>query len=61
MYNKIREELFIQASYINEDFMQMTRLEKLVFLFSDSEITQRCAKTCNIILKIRKSVTETVF
>ena len=61
LYNKIREELFIHASYINDDFMQMNGTEKVVFLFSDSKITQRCAKTCNTILKIRKSVTETFF
>ena len=61
LYNIIREKLFIHASYINDDFMPMSRTEKLVFLFSDSKITQRCAKTCNTILKIRKSVTETVF
>ena len=41
--------------------MQMSGTEELVFLFSDSKITQSCAKTCNTILKIRKSVTETVF
>ena len=46
---KRREELFIHASYINDDFMQMSGTEKLVFLFSDSKITQRCAKTCNTI------------
>ena len=60
-YNKIREELFIHASHINDDFMQMSGTEKLVFLFSDSKITLRCVKTCNTILKMRKSVTETVF
>ena len=61
LYNKIREELFIHTSYINDDFMQMSGTEKLVFLFSDRKITQRCAQTCNTILKIRKSVTETIF
>ena len=49
LYNKIREQLFIHASCINDDFMQMSGTEKLVFLFSDSKITQRCAKTCNAI------------
>ena len=60
LYNKIREELFLHASYINDDFMHISGTEKLVFLFSDSKITQRCAKTGNTILKIRRSVTETV-
>ena len=36
LYNKIREELFIHASYISDDFMQMSGTEKIVFLFSDS-------------------------
>ena len=61
LYNKIREEVFNHASYINDDFMQMSGTEKLVFLFSDSKITPRRAKTCNTIFKIKKSVTETVF
>ena len=59
LYNKIREELFIHASYINDDFMKMSRTEKLVFLFSNSKITRRCDKTCNTIFK-KKSTTETV-
>ena len=59
MYNKIGEELFIYARYINVDFMQMSSTDKLVVLFSESKITQRCAKTCNTISKIRKSVTGT--
>ena len=59
MYNKLREELFIHASYINVDFMQMSSTDKLVVLFSESTIIQRCAKTCNDIFKIRKIVAET--
>ena len=61
MYNNLREKLFIRARYVNVDFMDIINTDKLVFLFSESKITQRCAKTCDNILKIKKSVTETVF
>ena len=61
MYNKLREELFIYAGYRNVDFMHLSNTNRLVFIFSENKITQRCDKTCGNILKIGKSVTETVF
>ena len=40
MYYKLEEELFIPATYINVDFMHVNNTDKLVFLFTESTITQ---------------------
>ena len=60
MYDQLRKELFVHAMYIHEGFMQMSKEDKLVFLFTECKITQRCAKTCYDILTIRKNVMATI-
>ena len=53
MYTTVRNELFTQATYFHNDFMQMTDIDKLFFSFSDKRIVRECAKICQAILNIR--------
>lgn len=55
LYNKIREELFYTACDIDEHFRNFTDSQKIIFLFSNTNITRLCAKTCYIILTERRN------
>ena len=57
MYNCVRDQLFKHAVYINNTCMSLNDSEKLNFIFTNNDITYRCAKTCNEILTIRSNLT----
>ena len=53
LYHDIRVTLFTEALKTEAEFLNFDDCEKLKFLFSNSEITRLCAKTCFHILKRR--------
>ena len=56
LYDDFRNELFLNAESFNENFMLLDDTQKLVFLFSDGNMIRLCAKTCYLILNMRRNV-----
>ena len=48
MYNCVRDQLFKHAVYNNNIFMSLNDSEKNLFIFTNNDITYRCAKTCDV-------------
>ena len=53
LYNDLRETLFDRASVLDHNFMNLTKQDKLVFLFTNTNMIRICAKTCLNILQRR--------
>ena len=53
VYNEFRTELFQKAITIDPSFINFTNQEKLVFIFSNIDMTRQIAKTCFNILQTR--------
>ena len=57
LYNSVRNDLFTHAVYLNDNFMSLNDNAKLHYLFTNSHISVKCAKTCQNILSIRNNAT----
>ena len=57
MYNRVGDQLFKHAVYINNAFMSLDDSDKLYFIFPNNDITYKWAKTCSEILTIRRNLT----
>ena len=54
MYEDLRDTLFKKASECSLDFESMSDEEKIMFLFSNTNLVRPCAKTCALILQGRQ-------
>ena len=55
LYDDLRQQMIDYASVLNYDFNDYTNEQKLVYLFSNSNLIRICAKTCFKILQRRAS------
>lgn len=55
LYDDIRSKMINDACILNSNFSDYTDKQKLVFLFSTSDLIRICAKTCFLILQRRSS------
>jgi phosphorylcholine metabolism protein LicD len=53
VYDDLRQSLFEKAKTVENAFVQMSKNEQLIFLFSKTEMIRYCAKTCLNILQRR--------
>ena len=54
-YNDIRQQLFSIAPTANANFIGLNDLDKLIYIFTNVEMTKPCAKTCFHILQNRQN------
>lgn len=53
VYDDLRQSLFDKAKTVDSAFVQMSKNEQLIFLFTKTEMIRYCAKTCFNILQRR--------
>ena len=53
-YRDVREDLFLYAESLNDDFMTFDDIDKLLFVLNDERMTYVSAKTCYLILMARR-------
>jgi hypothetical protein len=53
VYDDLRQSLFDKAKTVDNAFVQMSKYEQLVFLFTKTEMIRYCAKTFFNILQCR--------